>query len=332
MREWVVGVDLGATKIGLGLIDPHERIVATRRMLTEAQAGPQSVVDRIAQSVGELEGELSPGERIAALGICSPGPVDHQAGMLIDPPNLQGLHHAPLRQMLVDRLGIPVCLEHDAKAAALGEFTYGAGRGSKSMVYIVVGTGVGAAIILDGQLYRGLCNSAGEVGHITLDRQGELCSCGSRGCVETYLSGPWLARRYRRALAREGQRSDGLTAPGDCTGAEVSRLAAQRDPLASEVMNRAGEALGVAVASMAMILDVELYVVGGGVSQAGDLLLDPARRVVPDCSYRSVSCRVRIVTSKLGDDGPILGCGWMARQLVPGKTLPRSGCAGSEDV
>ena len=205
MNDWVVGIDLGATKIALGLINPDDKIVAYRRIPTDAHLGPQTVVEHIAQSVGELEAEMPGSKHISALGICSPGPINHQTGMIVDPPNIPGLHHTPLRQMLSERLNVPVSLEHDAKASGLGEFHYGAGRGERSMVFIVVGTGVGAAIIADGQLYRGLHNSAGEVGHITLDRQGEPCSCGSRGCVETYVAGPWLARRYERAQSERAQ-------------------------------------------------------------------------------------------------------------------------------
>ena len=312
MSGWVVGVDLGATKIALGLIDPHDQIVAYRRIPTNAYEGPPMVVERIAQSVVELEGEMPNGEKIAALGICSPGPIDYESGMIVDPPNIPGLHNTPLRQILAERLHIPVSLEHDAKASALGEFHYGAGRGERSMVFIVVGTGVGAAIITDGRLYRGLHNSAGEVGHITLDRRGEPCSCGSRGCVETYVSGPWLARHYERAIEREGSGQS----QQPITGELVARLAADGDALATQIITQAGEALGVAIASMAMILDIELYVVGSSVAKSGDLLLEPARKTVPRYSHQSVGSRVRIVTTELWDDGPILGCGWMARQVL----------------
>jgi glucokinase len=314
MSNWVVGIDLGATKIDLGLIDPQDRIVTHRRIPTQEGEGPQAVVERIAQSVAELTHELPAGKEIAAVGICSPGPVDHQAGMLLDPPNLPALHHTPLRQLLVDRLNLPVSLEHDAKAAALGEFYYGAGRNDQSMVYIVVGTGVGAAIIVDGQIYRGLHNFAGEVGHITLDRGGELCSCGSRGCAETYMSGPWLARRYQYAIDRGGW------APSTenwhaITGEQISQLAEQGDPLAIKILVEAGEALGVTVASLAMILNLDLYVIGGSVAKCGGFFLDPARKLVPRYSFRSVSSGVRIVANELDTDGPILGCGWLARQI-----------------
>ena len=313
MKDWVVGVDLGATKIALGLIDPSDRIVAYRRMPTDAGDGPQPVVERIAQSIAELGKELPRRKRIAALGICSPGPLDHQAGIIMDPPNLPGLHNSPFRQMLADCLNLPVNLEHDAKAAALGEYYYGAGRGERSMIFLIVGTGIGAAMIVNGQLYRGPHNSAGEVGHITLDRNGELCTCGSHGCVETYAAGPRLAYHYRAALERQGR---GRAAQPPMTGEQVARLAEQGDALAIQVMAEAGDALGAAVASLAMILDIDLYVVGGSVAKSGDLLLGPARKGVPRYSHRSVAACVRILPTQLGDDGPILGCGWQARQLL----------------
>ena len=163
--------------------------------------------------------------------ICSPGPVDHETGTLLDPPNLAGLHNAPLRQLLERELKIPVSLEHDAKAAALGEYHYGIGQGEASMVYIVVGTGVGAAIISDGQLVRGMHNTAGEIGHITLDRNGDLCSCGRKGCVETFLSGPWIERHYK-TLTNQPNVS--------VSARDVANLAMAGDPCAQKVMNQGG--------------------------------------------------------------------------------------------
>ncbi len=315
MSEWVVGIDLGATKIDLGLVNAENRIVTRQRIATDGNAGAQRVVERIAKSVGELEKDMSAGTQIAALGICSPGPVDHESGMLLDPPNLPALHHTPLRQMLADRLQIPVSLEHDAKAAALGEFYYGAGQNDQSLVYIVVGTGVGAAIIVDGQVYRGLHNYAGEMGHMTLDPQGLVCSCGSRGCVETFMSGPSLARRYQRVLEQQGSAASSEK-PQEVSGELVAQLAEQGDELALQVMTGAGEALGVAIASMAMILNIDLYVIGGSVAKSGDLLLKPTRKIIPQYSFRSVSQGVRAVATKLDTDGPILGCAWQARQLI----------------
>jgi glucokinase len=243
MENWVIGVDLGGTKVELGIVDPQGQIVARRRIATLPQQGPQSLVERIAAEVDALRQITPPAARLAALGLCSPGPVDHLTGTLLDPPNMPGLHHTPLAALLRERLGAPVRIDHDAKATGLGEYHYGAGRGERSMVYVIVGTGVGIAIIADGQIYRGLHNSAGEFGHTTMDRTGAVCSCGSRGCVETFMSGPWLARRYAAAQRGETPTLETVTTLG---GQEIAALAQQGDPLALRVITEAGEALGAA--------------------------------------------------------------------------------------
>ena len=314
MEEWVVGIDLGATKIALGLIDPQNRIVARQRVPTAPLDGPDAAV--AAHGAGHRCAARPPVRRRGislSVGICSPGPLDHRTGMLLDPPNLTGWVNVPLRQMLADRLGLPVTLEHDAKAAALGEYHYGAGRGERDMVYIVVGTGVGSALILDGKVHRGRNNSAGEVGHITIRTTGDTCSCGNVGCVESFTAGPAIARAYRRALAVTGTPGQAESIEAITTERIVER-ARGGEALATQILADAGEALGTAVATLAMILDVELYVIGSSVAKAGDLLLEPARRAVVHHAYRSVATRVRIVRSELEDDGPILGCGWLARQ------------------
>ncbi len=313
MNTHTIGIDLGATKIELGLVNPDNQIVARRRVPTQAEAGPDAVVARIGEQVEALQAALPEDSRIAALGICCPGPLDHERGVLMDPPNIPGLHHAPIRQLLCDALGIPVALEHDAKAAALGEFYYGIGQDADSMVYVVVGTGVGAAIIMDGVILRGEHNFGGEVGHITLDRYGERCHCGSQGCAELFMSGPALARRYQAALEKQGSVAPKVAET--VSGERVSQLAAEGDPLAAQVMDEAGEALGVLVATMAMTLNIDLYVIGGSVVKSGDLLLAPARRTAPAYSFASVGKTVRIVAAALDTDGPILGCAWLARQL-----------------
>jgi glucokinase len=241
--------------------------------------------------------------------------------VILDPPNLTGWRDVPFRRMLADRLKLPVSLEHDAKAAALGEFYYGAGRGEGSMVYIVVGTGVGAAFIIDGQLYRGMHNLAGEIGGVTIDRDGEAYRSGVKGCVQSYTSGPDLARHYLRLQTQAEQGP--VAASQSVTGERVAQLAEGGDELAGQVMTQAGEALGIAVASLAMTLDIELYVIGGSVAKAGDLLLGPARGIVPDYAFQSIASQVRIVTAELADDAPILGCGWLARQQQRGVETPR---------
>lgn len=312
--DWVIGVDLGGTKIEIGLISPENRVTARVRIPTHPALGPQSVVDRIAKEVETLSASRPAGAHIAALGLCSPGPVDNAAGTLLDPPNLGGLHYAPFQQMLSTRLGIPVEIDHDAKAACLGEYHYGAGRGERSMTYIITGTGVGSATILNGEMLRGQNNTAGEIGHAPLDRNGDLCSCGSRGCFETFMAGPWLARHYQKKM--QAAHSGAAANAAEMSAVDVVDLALAGDELARQVMEEAGSALGAAVATLAMVLDVDLFVVGGSVVKAGDLLLEPARRAVPRHCYRSVGCGVRIVATEIGEDGHLLGCGWMARHAL----------------
>jgi glucokinase len=319
MRDWVIGVDLGGTKIEVGLVSPENHIVGRRKIPTRSIEGPRAVVERIAQQVEQLAELLPAGGKNPRLGVCSPGAGDHETGTLVDPPNLPGLHNAPLRQLLAERLSIPVHLEHDAKATALGEFHFGAGQGEQSMVFVIVGTGVGAAIIDNGQMVRGKFNSAGEIGHVTLDPKGDPCSCGSRGCVETYVAGPGLVRHYKRALEQQlGQAVD-----DPISGETVATLAGNGDPIALRIMTEAGEALGLAVANMAMLLNIDLFVVGGSVAKAGDLLLEPARRIIPKYTYRSVGCGVHLLATEMGDDGPILGCAWLAREAARRDTETR---------
>ncbi len=310
---WVVGVDLGGTKIDMGLVAPDNTVSARRRIATESELGAASVVERIAEVVEAFASQVPAGEKIAALGICTPGPVDHINGELLTLVNLPGLSNTPLRALLSERLQMPVRLEHDAKAAALGDFHYGAGKqhGVRSMTYTTIGTGVGAAIILDGQLYYGDGNASGEVGHITIDRHGEVCPCGTRGCVETYMSGPWLAKRYERGLSIAGAAPDELI-----TGELVAQLAENGDPLALNVVTEAGEALGIAIASMAMLFDIELNVIGGSVAKLGEMLLEPARQTMPEYCFRALGERVKIVPTALGNNGPVLGCAWLARQVA----------------
>jgi glucokinase len=311
MSDWVIGIDVGGTKVALGLVAPSERIVARDRFETRSREGPASLVARLCASIEQLSTRVAPGDRLAAVGLCAPGPIDRERGALIDPPNLPGLQHSPLAALLAQQLGLPVVLEHDAKAAAWGEHLHGAGRGDRSMAYIVVGTGVGGAIIVDDAILRGGAGGAGEIGHVTLDAQGERCSCNNFGCVETFLSGPWLARRYHRLIHGDWPHGDPPVA-----ATQVAERACHRDHAALQVMAEAGGALGRAVATLAMVVDVELYVIGGSVANAGELLLAPAREAAPHHCYRSVGARLRLVEHELGEDGPILGCADQARQAA----------------
>lgn len=300
----VIGIDLGGSKIALGLVDRRDEVLARRRIDTDSDAGLESVVARIAFEVDALKAMLGSGGRVDAVGVGAPGPVDHVNGDLLTLVNLPGISNSPFRRALQERLSLPAALDHDAKVAALGEFYFGAGIERESMIYIVIGTGVGAAILYQGALIYGEGNSAGESGHMTVDPDGRLCHCGSRGCLETYASGPALAKHYAAAAGET------------ITGAEVAERARTGDEIAQGVLRSAGRALGIAIASMAMTLNIELFVIGGGVALAGDLLLAPARESLKGYSFKAVSARVKVLASQLGEDAPILGAAWLARQRL----------------
>lgn len=302
----IIGIDLGGSKIALGLVSPRDEISARRRIDTESEAGLESVVERIAIEVDALKATLPPEQKLEAVGIGAPGPVDCVSGDLLTLVNLPGISNTPFRRALQERLALPVALDHDAKVAALGEFHYGAGRERESMIYIVMGTGVGAAIIYQGQLIYGESNSAGESGHMTVDPKGHPCHCGSRGCLETYTSGPALAKHYAAATGDK------------VSGAAVTERALAGDETARALLGKAGCALGIAIASLAMTLNIELFVIGGSVANAGDLLLEAARASLKQYAFKAVSARVKVAASEMGEDAPILGAAWLARDRLIG--------------
>lgn len=298
-NEWFLGIDLGASTYKCGLISPDWKIVARSEALTRALEGPVQAADRIAASAREVLSRLPTDARVTRVGICSPGPIEHRTGMIVDPPNLTGWRDVPFAAMLRERLDLPASLEHDAKAAALGEFHLGAGRGARSMCLIIVGTGIGAAMIVDGNLQRGEQNAAGEVGHFTVNLDGPICTCGSQGCVEAYAGGPAIMNAYAYATRKKVESAE-----------EIVRAAHAGDEIARRVFERAGRALGAGIATIAMTMDISTYVLFGSVIRAGELLLAPARAAVPRYSYHSIATRVRILVGELGNDAGILGAAW----------------------
>jgi glucokinase-like ROK family protein len=298
-NEWFLGIDLGASTYKCGLISPEWKIVARSEAPTRALEGPVQAADRIAASAREVLSRLPAGALVTRVGICSPGPIEHRTGMIVDPPNLTGWRDVPFAAMLSERLSLPASLEHDAKAAALGEFHFGAGRGARSMCLIIVGTGIGAAMIVDGNLQRGEQNAAGEVGHFTVNLDGPICTCGSQGCVEAYAGGPAIMSAYAYATRKKVESAE-----------EIARAAHAGDEIARRVFERAGRALGAGIATIAMTMDISTFVLFGSVIKAGELLLAPARAALPRYSYHSIATRLRILVGELGNDAGILGAAW----------------------
>jgi glucokinase len=301
-----VGIDLGGTQLRVAVADDRGRLRTVVRHPTEAARGRQHVIDRIVAAVAEaLERDGTAPGRVRALGIGLPGPVDPAAGLVISPANLPGFHNVPLNRILTRATRIPSFLHHDAHLAALGEHRRGAARGTSEMIYVTVSTGIGAGLVLRGELYAGAHGIAGEVGHIVVQRDGPLCTCGNRGCLEAIASGTGIARAAREsAPGRSASALHGLEHP---YAEDVVRAARAGDQLANAILENAGTYLGLAIGTLVNLFNPQLIVLGGSVVKAGNLLLGPMRGSMNASSWKASRRGLRIVRPALGDDAGLIG-------------------------
>ncbi|NLE43634.1 MAG: ROK family protein [Chloroflexi bacterium] len=312
----VVGIDLGGTKISTALVTGTAQIVARDYRETRASDGQDAIIDRMmeASRLVMAQAGVAP-DRIAAVGVGSPGPLDIEAGIVRGAPNLPGWHYVPLKQRIEESLGIATFLENDANAAAVGEHRFGAGQGVDHMIYVTVSTGIGGGLILNGSVYYGVSGTAGEIGHTTILANGPRCGCGNRGCVEALASGTAIAREARDAVARGVSPVLHQMCEGDpdrITARMVAEAAAQHDPEASRIMDTAMEYLGIGMANLVNLFNPQLIVIGGGVANVGDVLFDPVRRGILRHALPAASQDIQVVGAKLGDDVGVLGAAAVA--------------------
>jgi glucokinase-like ROK family protein len=299
---YVIGVDMGATHVSLILADYLARVIQEMHMPLDINLGPKiclNQVDTYLQELVHTAGlKLSD---IKAVGTGVPGPIVTEAGMVSGPPIMPGWDGFPIRDTLQGRWSCPVTLNNDAELGALGEWAYGAGRGERDLAYIKVGIGIGAGLLLDGHIYRGITGSAGEIGHITIEENGPECQCGNRGCLEALAGGRAISNRAIEAV-RKGQRTILVEKnPIDSiTPQDVISAARRGDLISQQIVSEAGAHLGTAIASLVNLVNPSMVVIGGGVAQIGDLLLEPIRRTVQQRSLRVASRAVRITAALLG--------------------------------
>jgi glucokinase len=292
-----VAVDVGGTRIKAAVLNTAGRVLRQIERPTPVADGAATVVDTVRTIARELTGP-----DVVAGGVVVPGSVDVQTGIARYAANI-GWRDVPLRDLLAADLGVPVVLEHDVRAAGLAECLLGRARGVADCLVVVIGTGIAGVIVSHGVALRGTTALAGEIGHVPVYPDGEVCACGQRGCLETYASGAAIARRYR---ARRG------AAPG----LSAQHIAAARgtDPWADQVWRDATTALGIALASATMLLDPELIVLGGGLATAGDVLLDPAREeLAARLTWRAAPA---VVLSACGSRAGQLGAAILAWQAA----------------
>lgn len=317
----VLAVDLGGTKIRVAIISERMQVLAREHHDTLADEGPKAVVGRIFAAIDRLlrSNEVSPGQ-LGSISLAAAGAIDIEQGLVTSSPNLPGWRNVPLRDMVAEKYGVTTFLIHDANAAALGEQRLGAGRGVKNLVYLTVSTGIGGGIIVDGQLYSGARGGAGEIGHMTIDVNGPLCSCGNTGCLEVLASGKAVAREAVRRINSGEQSSLTEMVAGNLatiTAEKVSLAAENGDPLANAVITQAATYLGVGLVNVVNIFNPEMIIIGGGLSKMGDRLLKPARQVVQARAFALSAQTVRMVTAQLGDDAGLLGAAIFALSQKP---------------
>lgn len=305
--KFYVGVDLGGTAIKVGICDAEGHLLHTFEGPTGTQDGVDVVIDNIANYARQIV-EESPysWDQIDGVGVGVAGFTNIREGIVILAPNI-GFRDVPIRSILEERLGKPVKIDNDANVAALGEAWSGAGQGVDDCVCYTLGTGVGGGIIINGKIYHGFAGLAGELGHISIvpDLEAIQCGCGKMGCLETVSSATGIIRMANDAVAR-GDRTS-LSRVEKIAAKEVFDAAKAGDEVAIRIVNRAAFYLGKSMAAVAAVLNPEAFIIGGGVSKAGDILFDEIRRVYAKYAPEPLQEGVRIVPAKLGNDAGIVG-------------------------
>lgn len=308
-----IGVDIGGTKVAAGVVDEKGQVLARARRRTPSR-DPEHLVDVVVEIVRQLRTE----HNVDIIGVGAAGFIDAARSTVLFAPNL-AWRNTPLRAQIADRLGIDIVVENDANAAAWGEFRFGAGENDPDLVCLTIGTGIGGGLVIDGALHRGRFGIAGEPGHMRVVPGGRLCGCGNHGCWEQYASGNALVRAAReiaterpddarRLLQLSGGEVDAIDGP------VVTRAAQEDDPAAIDCFDEIGKWLGQGMADLAAILDPGRFVVGGGVAEAGELLMKPAREnFAASLSGRGHRPMAAIVPARLGNDAGVIGAADLAR-------------------
>jgi glucokinase len=292
LEKMIVGVDLGGSKINAILADSRGNI--SRQVLkdTLAQEGPDAVILRVIECIKQVASSTD----IAGIGIGAAGACDVESGVITLSPNLPGWHNVQLRDIIQREFNVPVYLDNDANVAALGEYYFGGLVGVANLIYVCVGTGIGGGIIIAGQLYHGASGSAGEIGHMTIDINGTRCPCGNSGCWETLASGTALAREAVKQVKAGAQ-----TSILDFADGQLDKVSANRVFLAAK------DGDGIGLVNLINIFNPQLILIGGGLARMGQMLLEPATKVVKERAYELPAGAVRIELARLGADAEALG-------------------------
>jgi glucokinase len=313
-----IGIDLGGTTLKGALVSGVGEILQGIRIETERESSDR-LFEQIVGAVRTLREDRISGDRVAGVGIGIPGLVNRKTNRIEVMTNLPALAEVDLIGELERETDLPIALDNDANSAAYGELQAGAARGHREVFFVTLGTGIGSGLIMNGQIYRGAAGFAGEFGHMTIDPEGIECACGNIGCLETIASGPNIVRRTRERLYRDRTSSlSRLAIPRDreLTAEDIARAARDGDEMAQVMMERTGMFLGIAIAAVINLLNVEMVVMGGGVMEAGDLILKPTINETRRRAFPPSFSSCEMVIAQLGPQAGMIGAALMARDLA----------------
>ncbi|MBS4031268.1 MAG: ROK family protein [Clostridiales bacterium] len=307
----IAAIDLGGTKIYTVLADVQGKILAFTREETKSTQGSDAIIRQMASTVHtvfEQAGQST--SRLSAVGVCAAGFFDWQKKIMIHSPNLPGWDMVPLERELEEQFGVPVIVENDANAQALGEARFGAGRGANDQIFITVSTGIGAGLIIDGNIYRGSKGFAGEAGHMVVKPDGPVCGCGRRGCLETISSGTAIARAAHNAVS-DGKIRTSLSATlareGKLTTPHVFQAAQLGDTVAKDILAEAIHYLGIGLVNLVNLLNPEMIIIGGGVAEAGEVFLHPLREMIVHNAIPPSAAVITLKKAELGVEAGVTG-------------------------
>ncbi len=308
MKKYIIGVDIGGTKIALGKLNDAGEIISKVVFKTEKEKGPYWIISRIIESV-EKNFNFKKDE-FFGIGIACGGPLDVENGIILSPPNLPQWDRIPIKSIFEENFKIKTILENDANASGLGEYLFGAGKGSRIMVYMTVSTGIGGAFIFDGEVYQGANFNGAEIGHMTIDLKGPLCGCGNFGCFEAMASGTALGKAGREAALKNPASLINLMVGSNIQKIDaklIAECAILGDKTAKSLINREAELLGVGISNIVSIINPDTVIIGGGVSNSFDLMIGIINKTLKKRVMDQLLKVVTIKKSFLGENVGIIG-------------------------
>lgn len=306
-NKYIIGIDLGGTNLKIALFDRSFRFKARKMLPTRDFSSPQSLIAALTEEIRLIikNNSLKP-ENILGIGLGLPGPIDVKKGLVHFFPNIPGWIDVPLQKILRNKIGFPVFIDNDANLMCLAEFKLGAARGAKNALCLTLGTGVGAGLIIEGELYRGSSFSAGEIGHMPINEKGPACNCGGFACLEAYIGNRRIAASVKKVFKK------------DISLEELSRMAYKKNKKAAKIWEDVGSKLGLALVSVTNLLNPDRIVIGGGVAEAGRIIFDKVEQTLITRAMVVQAKAVKVLKAELGNDAGMLGAALLVKEQSGG--------------